>query len=143
MMIVDANVLIYAYDDSSPAHDAARTWLEAAMNGEEEVRFAVVTLLAFARITTSPAVFRTPLPTAYALEIVGSWLERPNVALAQPSERHWTILGEVAEGGQARGGLVMDAHLAALALEHGATLITTDRDFARFAGLRTRNPLAA
>lgn len=142
MIIVDANVLLYAYDRSSSRHEAARRWLEGALNGEEEVRFPLVTLLAFLRISTHPTVFRRPLDPGRAIEIVASWLARPNVKVATPSDRHWHVLTEVARAGQARGPLLMDAHVAALAIEHGAQLATTDRGFARFPGLRFADPLA-
>jgi toxin-antitoxin system PIN domain toxin len=102
-----------------------------------------VTILAFLRIATNPTVFRSPLEPARAFEVASAWLARPNVAIATPSERHWDILRDVAIRGQARGPQLMDAHLAALAIEHGATLVTTDRDFARFTGLRTLDPLTA
>jgi len=142
VILVDANILLYAYDRSSPRHDAARTWLEAALSAEEPVGLPLVTLVAFLRIVTNPAVFRRPLSPSRAIEIVESWLARQNVSTVHPSERHWSILAEVAARGQARGALLVDAHLAALAIERGATLATTDRDFARFAGLRFRDPLA-
>lgn len=142
MILVDANVALYAYDRSSPQHDAARRWFEGALNGDEDVRFALVTLLGFLRISTNPPVFRRPLPASRAIAIVSGWMARPNVGIATPSERHWRILDDVAARGQARGPLLMDAHLAALAIEHGATLATTDRGFTRFRGLRLRDPLA-
>ncbi len=141
MILIDVNVALYAYDRSSPRHDAARRWFEGALNGDEEVRFALVTLLGFLRISTNPTVFRRPLQPSGAIGIVSGWLARPNVGIATPSERHWRILDDVAAAGQARGPLLMDAHLAAIAIEHGATLATTDRDFARFSGLRLRDPL--
>ena len=142
MILLDANILLYAYDRESPRHDAARRWVEAVLSGDEAVGFPLVTLIAFVRIATNPAVYRRPLTPARAVEIVSSWLARPNVSVAAPSERHWAILADTLERGQARGPLVVDAHLAALAIEHGATLASTDRDFARFPGLRFRDPLA-
>ena len=142
MILLDANILLYAYDRESPRHDAARRWVEGVLSGDEAVGFPLVTLIAFVRIATNPAVYRRPLTPARAVEIVSSWLARPNVSVAAPSERHWAILADTLERGQARGPLVVDAHLAALAIEHGATLASTDRDFARFPGLRFRDPLA-
>ncbi len=141
MIVVDANVLIYAYDLGSARQATAARWLEDRLNGDEEVRLPLVTLLAFLRITTNPAVFHRPLTTERAIGLVSAWLERPNVAIASPTERHWQVLQETATAGQARGALLMDAHLAALASEHGATLATTDRDFTRFPRLRTQDPL--
>lgn len=142
MILLDANVLLYAYDSESPRHDAARRWVEATLSGDEPVGFPLVTLVAFLRIATNPAVYRRPLAPADAVGIVIAWLARPNVSVATPSERHWAVLADTLEKGQARGPLVVDAHLAALAIEHGATLASTDRDFARFPGLRFRDPLA-
>ena len=142
MILVDANLLLYAYDSRSPRHEVARTWLEATLDSDEQVGFALVTLMAFIRIGTSPAVFERPLPVGTAIDLVEGWLRLPNVALTEPSGRHWVVLARVADAGQARGPLIMDAHLAALAVEHGATLFTTDRDFARFPGLRFRDPLS-
>ena len=141
MILVDANVLIYAYDLRSPRQATAARWLEDRLNGDEQVRFPLITLLAFLRITTNPGVFHRPLTTERAISLVKAWLARPNVAIASPTERHWQVLEETATAGQARGALLMDAHLAALASEHGATLATTDRDFARFPRLRTQDPL--
>lgn len=140
MILLDANLLLYAYDAGSPAHVRVRGWLESAFQAEE-VGIGLTTLLAFIRIGTSPAVFDRPLSAAEATEIVSGWLRRPNVGVVQPTGRHWDLLGELARTGQARGPLLMDAHLAALALEHGATLCTSDRDFSRFPGLRIEDPL--
>jgi toxin-antitoxin system PIN domain toxin len=142
VILVDANLLLYAYDSSSPQHDRARPWLERAFGGTESVRVALVSLLAFLRISTSRAVFRRPFRPDQAIAIVAGWLELPAVGLAEPTPRHWSLLETLARGGQARGPLLMDAHLAALAIEHGATLCTTDRDFARFPRLRFQNPIA-
>ena len=141
MILIDANLLLYAYDTSSPQHESAKSWLEGVLGAGEAVRFAVVSLLAFVRISTNPRAFMHPLASPEAIEIVNAWLELPQTDLAHPTERHWVLLEELVRSGQARGPMVMDAHLAALALEHGATLQTTDRDFARFPGLRFVNPL--
>lgn len=142
MILIDVNLPLYAHDRSSLRHDAARTWLEIALNGDEEVRFAMHTLLGFLRISTNPSIFEQALSVDEAIQIVTEWLGLANVGIATPTDRHWQILAELASTGQARGPLLMDAHLAALAIEHGATLATTDRDFARFPGLRFRNPLS-
>lgn len=142
MIVVDANVLLYAHDASSPHHAAASDWLTATIDGPEHVGLGLVTLLAFLRIATDPRIVSQPLPPAEAISIVEEWLERPNVSLIGPSNRHWRTLAEQVDHGQAKGPLVMDAHLAALALEHGAVLATTDRDFRRFPGLRTIDPTA-
>ncbi len=142
MILVDANLLLHAYHPRAAQHDASRTWLEVTLSGSDLVRFAWVTLWAFLRIATNPRVFERPLTTSEAETAVSSWLARPTVGLLEPGERHWDILRQLMQSGQTTGPLVMDAVLAALALEHGATLYTTDLDFSRFPGLRWTNPLA-
>ncbi len=142
MILVDANLLLYAYDSSSPRHGMAKRWFEGAMSDEPDVRFGLMTLLAFLRLATDQRVFEQPLGPSDAIELVESWLARPNVSIAQPSERHWSGLAALAEASKARGALLMDAHLAALTIEHGASLATSDRDFTRFPGLRFEDPLA-
>ncbi len=141
MILVDANLLLCAYNSSSQRYEAARRWLESALSGSEPVGFAWVTLLAFLRIGTDHRAFPSPLAPEEAAAIVSEWLDRPNAVALPPGDRHWEILSRLLTVAQARGALVMDAHLASLAIEHGATLCTTDRDFARFPGLRFRNPL--
>ncbi len=143
MILLDANVLLYAYDISSPAHRRSRKWLQGTLEAEAEVGIALVSLLAFLRIATTPTVFERPLTVEDATAIVGRWLERPNVGVLQPTSRHWEVVADVARAGKARGPMLMDAHLAALAIEHGATLCTTDRDFARFKGLRLEDPVGS
>ena len=141
MTLVDANLLLYAYDPSSPHHHAARNWLESTLSGREPVGLPWMTLLAFVRISTSPRPLEHPLSLTEAAAIIADWLDRPTVTLLNPGDRHWEILRGLMIKGQAHGPLIMDAHLAALAIEHGATLATTDRDFARFPGLEFFNPL--
>ncbi len=142
MILVDANVLLYAHDASDPRHQRARAWLEEALGTESDVRFGLTTLLAFVRISTDARVYAQPRTPADALHVVEVLLAQPNVAIATPGDRHWRLLAELADDGQARGPVLMDAHLAALAMEHGARLATTDRDFRRFGKLRTIDPLA-
>lgn len=142
MKLIDANVLLYAYDSDSAHHQQARTWLEGALDGQGPIRFALTTLMAFVRISTDTRVFQRPLDAAAACGHVAEWMAVPDVAVAEPTPDHWSVLARVAADGQARGPLMMDAHLAALAVEHGATLCTTDRDFQRFRGVRTLDPLA-
>ena len=143
MILVDANLPLYAYDRSSPRYQEARQWFESALNGPEPVRFAWVTLLAFLRIATNPRAFARPLSFGEAMTIVEGWLGLPLTGILEPTERHLELLRATAVSGQARGPLLTDAHLATLAIEHGATLCTTDRDFGRFSGLRFTNPLPA
>lgn len=141
MILVDANLLLYAYDADSPRQEASAAWFER-MIAHDEIGLALSSILAFLRIGTHGSVFRRPLRTAEALTIVESWFDEPSVRLLQPTDRHWSVLADLARAGQAKGPLLMDAHLAALALEHGATLCSVDRDFTRFPGLRFVDPLA-
>ncbi len=141
MIVVDANLLLYAYNSEDARHEAARLWFERALSGPDQVRLAWVTILAFLRIGTNPRAFERPLALIEAVGHVSAWFERPTVAPLEPGERHWQILAALLPAAQARANLVTDAHLAALAIEHGATLCTTDKDFTRFRGLKVRYPL--
>lgn len=141
MILLDANLLLYAYDTDAREHNRARPWLERRLSGVEKVGFSWVTILAFLRIATSRRYESIPMTTAEASSIVDGWMEAPNVALISPTEQHWAILSDLLPKSQARGPLIMDAHLAALAIEHGATLCTNDRDFLRFPGLSVEFPL--
>jgi toxin-antitoxin system PIN domain toxin len=141
MILIDANLLLYAYDASSAQHQRAHAWLSRVLAGPQPVRFAWMSLLAFLRIGTDSRIFARPLTIAEAEAAVASWLALPAVAIVDPGERHWTILSELLRAAQPRAALVMDAHLAALAIEHGITLCTSDRDFSRFPAVRLLNPL--
>ncbi len=141
MILIDANLLLYAYDEGSRHHVASRRWLEDVLGGREPVRFAWVTLWAFIRIATNSRILSRPLSGAEAHAIVVSWLDQPNADVLEPGERHLEILGSLLRDGQATADLVPDAALAAVALEHGATLCSMDRDFARFDGLLWTNPI--
>ncbi len=141
MTLVDANLLLYAHDPRAVHHDASRAWLEAALSGSALIRFAWLTLWAFLRISTNPRVYERPLSMEEAERLVSSWLAQPVAGVLEPGDRHWDILKELTRSGQAVGPLVMDAAIAAIAIEHGATLCTTDRDFARFEGLTWVNPI--
>src|SRR5688572_27269630 len=143
MILIDANLLLYAYDPAAAQHDASRVWLEATLSGSSLVRFSWPTLWAFLRIATNPRVFERPLSMTEAEHHVSSWLAQPSAGILEPGERHWEILQHLTREGQASGPLVTDAALAAIAIEHGATLCTTDRDFARFPGLTWTNPIAS
>jgi toxin-antitoxin system PIN domain toxin len=142
VILLDANLLIYAYDETSPFHEAARTWIERGFGEEDEVALSLVSVLAFLRIMTNQALFDPAMTVSEAVEIVTEWVSRPNVGVVQPTRRHYELVAELARTGKARGPMLMDVHLAALAIEHGATLCTTDRAFARFKGLRVEDPLA-
>jgi toxin-antitoxin system PIN domain toxin len=143
VILVDANVLLYAYQPRSEHHVVCRAWVEEAFSGEEPVCLAWVTVLAFVRISTNPRIFESPLRAGEAAAAVSAWLARPAVSVLEGGEECWEILRELLVEAQVTGPLVMDAYLAALALENGATLATTDRDFARFPKLKVHNPAAA
>jgi toxin-antitoxin system PIN domain toxin len=139
--LVDANILLYAEDRLSARHAAARGWWDAQLSGTAPVCLCWPVLDAFLRIGTSPRVFDHPLTLEAAMARVQSWLDQPCTRIVQPSERHWQVFGRMLRAGQATGNLVTDAHLAALAVEHGCVLASTDADFRRFPGVRWRNPL--
>ena len=141
MRLLDANLLLYAYDASSPFHSRARTWFEELLSGLDPVWLPWSSIHAFLRIGTNPRILENPFSVDEAASIVDEWLEHPSVSILEPGARYWPILSRMLPAAQARGNLVMDAHLAALAIEHGATLLSTDRDFTRFDGLRWVNPL--
>jgi hypothetical protein len=143
VILIDANLLLHAYNPRSADHQASKQWLEEVLSGTGLVRFAWVTLWAFIRIATNPRVFEHPLSVAEADAVVSSWLAQPAAGVLDPGERHWEILRGLLKEGQAAGTLAMDAALAAIAIEHGATLCSTDRDFTRFPGLDWVNPIAA
>ena len=143
MILIDANLLLYAYHPRAEQHEKSRAWLEAVLSGPDLVRFAWLTLWAFLRIATSSRVFDRPLSPSEAEGAISSRLAQPAAGIIEPGERHWEILCGLVRDGQATGSLVMDAVLAAIAIEHGATVCTTDRDFLRFPGLRWTNPLVA
>jgi len=140
VLLVDANVLVHAVNDASREHRTARDWLRAALAGGETVAFSWTALLAFLRLTTHPAVFPRPMSADAAAQVAEAWLAAPAAVILEPSARHLGLLrGLLASAGTA-GNLVADAHLAALALEHGATVVSFDRDFGRFEGVAWRLP---
>lgn len=141
MNLVDVNVLIYAINSDSPHHEKARRWLEAALSGTELVGLAWIVLLAFLRVTTRRGFLENPLSAEAAIEFVDSWIRQPNVELVVPGENHWMLLRMLIASTGTAGNLTSDAHLAALALERGWTLVSTDHDFRRFTGLSVVNPL--
>jgi len=141
LILVDANLLLYAEDQLSPYHDAARKWWDAQLSGALPVCLAWTVLCAFIRIGTNPRVFEHPLSLGQAISRVQSWLDQPCTRLIYPAERHWLVFKEMLTGGKAVANLVMDAHLAALAIEHGCELISTDADFSRFPKLKWRTPI--
>jgi toxin-antitoxin system PIN domain toxin len=141
VILIDANLLIYAKMTLFLQHEAARNWLDDRLNGAAPVGVAWISLVAFLRIATNPRVFDHPLAVADAWRQVQDWLRCEPVWTPGPTERHQEIIGEFLELPGVHGNLVPDAQLAALAVEHGLTLCSTDGDFARFPGLRWLNPL--
>jgi toxin-antitoxin system PIN domain toxin len=142
VILIDANLLIYAVDADSPHHKKARAWLEETLSGTTRVGLAWVVLLAFLRLTTHPSVMRRPLAVERALGYVDEWLGQPFVESVGPGEKHWPLLRTLLAATGSAGNLTSDAHLAALSLENGAEICSTDRDFGRFPGVRHLNPLA-
>lgn len=141
MILLDVNLLLYAHNASAKEHAHAASWLRAALTGAETVAFSWETILGFLRLSTTPKLFARPLEFEEAVGMVEAWLARDNVVTVAPHNRHWQILSGLLPKSRSRGSLVMDAHLAALAIEHGATLCTNDRDFLRFPGLKVEFPL--
>jgi toxin-antitoxin system PIN domain toxin len=140
VVVVDANVLLYAVDRTSAHHDPARSWLDTSLAGAEAVGFAWIALLAFIRIGTNASILPNPMSIEDATGQVEAWLAAPAAVVAHPTPRHATLLrGLLRETGTA-GNLATDAHLAALAVEHGADIVSYDRDFARFPGVTHRLP---
>ena len=142
MIVLDANILLYAYNTNTPRHEAAKRWLEHAFETEEWIGFPWLTLWAFIRIASNVKAFQESLSAAEALAIVRSWIRLPGVSVLEPGSRHLDLLSQIVAAGEASGALITDAALAAITIEHGATLISTDRDFARFPQLHWINPLA-
>ncbi len=141
-MLVDVNILLYAVDQGVADHERARDWLEEALNGNRRVGLPWESTLGFMRVITHPARARRPLAAADAWSMVESWLEAPAAWVPQPTSRHGVVLGELLRKYRLTGKLVPDAHLVALAIQHGAEIISADSDFARFSEVRWRNPVA-
>lgn len=142
MILVDANILLYAEDSRGPYHARARTWWDEQLSGASPVCLCWETISAFIRIGTNPRIFKQPMSTAEAVGRVQSWLRQPCIRIIRPTENHWDLFQRLLIDTKAVAGLVPDAHLAALALGHDCELCSTDSDFARFPGLKWRNPLA-
>jgi toxin-antitoxin system PIN domain toxin len=141
MKLLDANILIYAVNVDAPLHKAAKSWIEEVLSGTETVAFSWIVILAFLRLSTRPGLFRNPLTPHEAFYVIHSWLDHPDVAIINPGPNHFVALERILEPLGTAGNLTSDAHLAAMALENGAELCSCDADFARFAGLKWRNPL--
>ena len=143
MILVDANILVYAHVGSLPQHERARTWLDTALSGSSRVGLPWPSLLGFLRLVTNPRVFQRPESRAGARAHVAAWLDADVAWIPQPTDRHRDVFASLLAAPGMQANLVPDAHLAALAIEHGLTLCSTDGDFGRFPALRWRDPLAA
>lgn len=141
MILIDANLLIYAIDADSPHHRTARRWLEDTLSGTTQVGFPWIVILAFLRVTTRSTIVRTPLAAEDALDIMATWLQQPYVSTVRPGENHWPVLRNLLQSTGTAGNLTSDAHIAALALEQGYSIYSADNDFKRFPGVTHINPL--
>ncbi len=141
MIVPDLNLILYAYDASSSHHAAAAAWWEGCVNGGETVGIPYVVLFGFVRLTTNPRVFVSPMPLATAIGCVREWLQRPHVLAADGGPEHVSATLDLLREAGGAGNLTTDAQIAAVALHHGATIHSNDSDFARFPGVRVRNPL--
>jgi toxin-antitoxin system PIN domain toxin len=142
MKVIDANLLLYAVNEDAPLHTKAKAWLEEVLSGIESVGFEWTVLLAFLRLSTRAAVFPSPLTLVEAISHIDSWLAQPCSVIVATTERHSDLLQQILAPFGTAGNLTSDAHLAAVAQEHGAELCSCDSDFSRFSGIRWSNPLS-
>jgi toxin-antitoxin system PIN domain toxin len=142
-MLIDANLLLFAVDNRAPAHRGAATWLAARLNGDRRIGLPWESLTAFVRIATNPRASDHPLKPADAWRFVEDWLAVPTAWVPLPTDNHADVLGRLVRKYGIAGNLIPDAHLAALAIEHGLEVCSADTDFARFTEIRWRNPIAA
>lgn len=140
MKLVDTNVLLHAINTSSPDHHAAKVWLDRALSGGAPVGFSWLALVAFVRLSTHPAIFERPLTATQAIGQVEAWLDAPSATVLHPGRDHARALTQMVSSVGRAGNLTNDAHLAALASEHKATLVSFDSDFSRFPGIRWERP---
>jgi len=143
VILVDANLLLYAEDSLSEHHETARNWWDTQLSGSEAVALCWPVVTAFIRIGTNARLHKRPLTLKEAIERVQSWIDQPCVRIIEASEQHWERFQKMLRVGNATANLVSDARLAALAVEHNCVLHSTDTDFARFRGLKWKNPIAA
>jgi toxin-antitoxin system PIN domain toxin len=141
MLAPDVNVLVYAFREELPEHEGCRGWLEETVGADAAFGLFELVLSGFLRVATHPRVFKTPAPLDVSLAFVNELRAQPNCVLVQPGPRHWDIFERLCRDAGAKGNLVADAYLAALAIESGCEWVTTDRDYSRFAGLNWRPPL--
>ena len=141
MKIVDINLLIYAINKDTPHHSKAKKWLEESLSNDEPFGFAWIVISGFLRIVTNGRIMPRPLMPEVAIDLVNEWLQQPQSMTVVPSPQHWSIFKEILTPLGTAANLTSDAHLAALAIEHGARLYSTDNDFSRFQSLRWTNPI--
>lgn len=141
MKLTDVNLLLYATDTDAPRHREARRWLEESLSGSETFAFAWPVLVAFLRLSTNPRVFAKPLRPEEALDLIDGWLSQPPATIVHPTDRHSAVMRELLELLGTAGNLASDAHLAALAIEHGAQLYSSDTDYSRFTRVQWSDPL--
>ncbi len=141
MKIIDLNILLYAVNTSFEQHHAVHLWWENTLNDEEPVGLPWVVLLGFIRISTNPRIFPQPLSIGATMDKIDLWLRHPNTLVVRETSEHWEILRELLEHTGTAANLTTDAHLAAIAINHGALLVSCDNDFSRFKNLRWMNPL--
>lgn len=141
MILIDVNVLVYAHREESPNHQQYREWLENVLSADAAYGMAELVLSGFVRVVTHPRIFSPPTPTSTALAFAEAVRSQPNCVPVAPGPRHWEIFRRLCEQVSARGNIVADAYLAALAIESGSEWISTDRDYSRFPGLRWRSPI--
>jgi len=142
MKIVDVNILLYSVNEDSPYHIPVKNWWKNTIDGRERIGLTWFVVIGFLRISTSSRAMPHPLNPSAAVRTIGNWLNLDNVRIVSESENHWDILRSLIEEGGIAGDLMTDGHLAALAISHGATLVSCDKDFSRFKGLRWENPFA-
>jgi uncharacterized protein len=142
LIVPDVNLLLYAYNADAPQHASAKQWLEGLFSGDETIALPWKTVWGFIRLSTNPRVWPNPMSPETAFDVVRSWLAEPGVVLLEPGPRHLELLQKLAIDHQAAGRMLTNAALAALAIEYGATVASSDHDFRRFSGLRLVNPLA-
>ncbi|MEX2458578.1 MAG: TA system VapC family ribonuclease toxin [Actinomycetota bacterium] len=142
-MLVDANILLFAVSRTSPFHGPANAWLTAALNGGQRVGVPWLSILAFLRLSTNPRAYRRPFSGPQAAKRVREWLAADVVWIPEPTSDHLDVLASLIETHHLTSDLMNDAHLAALAVEHGLTVVSADTDFARFSEIRWENPLSS
>jgi uncharacterized protein len=141
MVAPDVNVLVYAHREELAEHAACKTWLDETLGADAAFGIFDLVLSGFVRVVTHPRIFKTPSPLDVALDFANGLRQQPNCVLVEPGPRHWATFGRLCRDSGAKGNIVADAYLAALAVESGCEWVTTDRDYSRFAGLRWRSPL--